>query len=170
VAAAGSHKRQALERPTGDPDPKALACSGLLGRGQPRAPEQLRRRCVADRPVSAVTTALLAWGHERLAAQGVTALVWIWENAAWPQSQVVRGWRRHHTQTVNHPGQGVRIVPYLLPVKSPWLNPIEPKGVQGKRAIAESDQRRSAAALEARVYAYDGGPPESPLMMPKKVA
>jgi transposase len=170
VEAEGIHKLQALERPKDDPDPKALACYGLLVRSQPHAPEQLLLRFVEDRPVSAVTTAFLAWCNERLAAHGVTALLLIWDNASWHKSQAVRTWLRHHNQTVKHTGQGVRIVPCLLPVKSPWLNPIEPKWVHGKRAIAESDQLLSAAELEARVYAYYGCPLESHLLMPKKVA
>jgi hypothetical protein len=139
-------------------------------RCQPRAPEQLLRRFVEDRPVSAVTTAFLAWCYERLAAQGVTALLLIWDHASWHKSPVVRAWLRNHNQTGKHTGQGVRSVPCLLPVKSPGLNPIEPKWVHGKRAIAAADQLLSAAELEARVDAYWGCPPESRLMMPKKVA
>ena len=51
---------------------------------------------------------------------------------------------------------GARIVVCPLPSKSPWLNPIEPKWVHGKRAVAEPDRLLSAAELEARVYAYYG--------------
>jgi hypothetical protein len=38
-----------------------------------------------------------------------------------------------------------------LPSKSPWLNPIEPKWVHGKRAVSEPDRLLSADELEARV-------------------
>jgi hypothetical protein len=48
--------------------------------------------------------------------------------------------------------------------------PIEPKGVHGKRAVAEPDRLLSAAELAARVYAYYDCEPEAPLVMPKKVA
>ena len=65
---------------------------------------------------------------------------------------------------------GVRFVVCHLPRKSPWLNPIEPKWVHGKRAVAEPDHLLSAAELESRVYAYDGCERETPLVMPKKVA
>jgi hypothetical protein len=39
-------------------------------------------RFVEGRPVSAVTTAFLAWGSDRLAAQGLTTLFLIWDNAS----------------------------------------------------------------------------------------
>ena len=56
-----THKLQELTPPTDDPDPKALACYGLLVRPGPRRTEQMWLRFVAGRPVSAVTIAFLAW-------------------------------------------------------------------------------------------------------------
>jgi transposase len=82
----------------------------------------------------------------------------------------VRSWIRTHNQTVKHTAKGVRIVRCPLPTKSPWLNPIEPKWVHGKRAVSEPDRLLSAAELEARVYAYYGCAWETHLCMPKKVA
>jgi hypothetical protein len=163
-------KLQALERPKGDPDPKALACYGLLVRRRPLHPDHLLLRFVHGRPVSAVTTTFLAWVAERLVTQGVTALLLIWDNASWHRSQAVRSWLQTHNQTVKRTGQGVRIVSCGLPVKSPWLNPIEPKWVHGKRAISEPDRLLSAAELEARVNNYYGCVPEAHLIMPKKAA
>jgi hypothetical protein len=57
-----------------------------------------------------------------------------------------------------------------LPVKSPWLNPIEPKWVHGKRDVPEPDHLMSAAELEARVCTYDACTAEAHLVMPKMVA
>ena len=65
---------------------------------------------------------------------------------------------------------GGRIVACHLPSKSPWLNPIEPQWVHGKRAVSEPDCLLRAAELEARVYAYYGCERETHLVMPKKVA
>jgi transposase len=127
-------------------------------------------RFVEGRPVSAVTTAFLAWGSDRLAAQGLTTLFLIWDNASWHKSQAVRTWLRQHNQQVKATGHGVRLVACRLPVKSPWLNPIEPKWVHGKRAVSEPTRLLSAAELEARVYAYYGCEGEMPLGMPQKVA
>ncbi len=45
-------------------------------------------------------------------------------------------------------------MPCLLPSKSPWLNPIEPKWVHGKRAILEPERLLSGSEVETRVCAY----------------
>jgi DDE superfamily endonuclease len=161
---------QELTRPTDDAAPKALACYGLLVRPGPSQAEQMWLRFVAGRPVSAVTIAFLAWCSAQLAAQGFTALLLIWDNASWHRSQAVRHWLRQHNHQVKRGAEGVRIVVCPLPSKSPWLNPIEPKWVHGKRAVAEPDRLLSAAELEARVYAYYGCEGEAHLVMPKKVA
>src|SRR6516165_2068677 len=47
-------------RPKADPEPKALACYGLLVRRVPTEPEQMLLRFVERRPVSCETTAFLA--------------------------------------------------------------------------------------------------------------
>jgi hypothetical protein len=159
-----------LERARDDPPPKALACYGLLVRRRPSHPEHLLLRFVDGRPVSAVTQAFLAWCHTRLAAQGMTALLLLWDNASWHKSQAMRSWLRAHNQRLKRTERGVRIVPCWLPTKSPWLNPIEPKWVHSKRAVAEAERRLSTAELEARVYAYYGCTPEPHLVMPKKAA
>lgn len=165
-----THKLQELTPRRDDPDPKALACDGLLVRSGPQQVDQMWLRFVAGRPVSAVTIEFLAWCSARLAAQGFTALVLIWDNASWHRSQAVRHWIRQHNRQVKRGAVGVRLVVCPLPSKSPWLNPIEPKWVHGKRAVAEPDRLLSAAELEARVYAYYDCEREEHLIIPKKVA
>jgi hypothetical protein len=160
----------ALERAKDDAAPKALACYGLLLRRSPQPADPMLLRFVEGRPVSAVTMAFLTWCSARLAAQGLTALVLLWESASWHKRQAVRTWLHRHKQRVKATGDGVRIVAFRLPVQSPWRNPIEPKGVHGKRAVAEADRRLSAQELESRVYAYYGCDPEAHLVMPEKVA
>src|SRR5215204_5932981 len=56
----------AKARTKDDPQPKALACYGLLRTDQDR----VLLRFVEGRPVSRVTTDFLAWGADRLAAEG----------------------------------------------------------------------------------------------------
>jgi hypothetical protein len=165
-----SLKLQELTHPTDDADPKALACYGLLVRPGPQQADQMWLRFVAGRPVSAVTIDFLAWCSAQLAAQGFTALLLVWDNASWHRSHAVRRWIRRHNQQVKRGAAGVRLVVCHLPSKSPWLNPIEPKWVHGKRAVAEPDRLLSADELEARVYAYYGCQHEAHLVMPKKVA
>ena len=161
---------QELERSKPDTDPKALACYGLLLRQRPGQAGQMLLRFVDGRPVSAITIDFLSACCEHLATQKVTALVLIWDNASWHKSQMVRIWIRSHNQTAKQTGQGVRILPCLLPSKSPWLNPIEPKWVHGKRKISEADRILSADELEARVCAYYGCSREAHLAMPEKSA
>jgi hypothetical protein len=152
-----------LTLPKEDPDPKALACYGIW---MP-ALEELWLRFVYGRPVSAITIAFLAWTLKRLAARGKTALLLIWDNATWHKSHAVTNWIKAHNQAVKETGKGVRIVVCHLPVKSPWLNPIEPKWLHGKRAVAESDRLLSAEEIQLRVCAYYGCDLLTPLTQPK---
>jgi transposase len=134
-----------------DPDPKALACYGLL-RGDTGG---MMLRFVQGRPVSQVTEDFLAWACQRLAAEGKRALLLTWDNASWHVSQRVRSWIKAHNRRVKREG-GVRIVACYLPVKAPWLNAIEPKWVHGKRAIIEPDRKLTVAEVEERVCGYYG--------------
>jgi hypothetical protein len=47
--------------------------------------------------------------------------------------------------------KGVRILICCLPIKSPWLNPIEPKWVHGKRRVVEPDRTLTAQELADRI-------------------
>jgi transposase len=153
----------------GDPDPKALACYGLLVRPVAGAAEDIWLRFVTGRPVSAITTQFLAWCSDRLAARGVTTLVLVWDNAGWHVSQEVRRWLRAHNRRVHRHG-GVRLIPCFLPTRSPWLNPIEPKWGHGKRRVSEPARLLTAADLEARVCAAFACPVCDHLVIPKEVA
>ncbi len=137
-----------------DPDPKALACYGLL---EPDS-QTMHLRFVDGRPVSHVTTAFLEWLCQQLESQGQQVLVLIWDNASWHVSKEVRTWLQQHNRGVlaaEREGKaGVRIIPCWLPVKSPWLNRIEPHWVHGKRAIVEPARLLTAHELECRVSEY----------------
>lgn len=132
-----------------DPDPKALACYGVLEAETGR----MWLRFVDGRPISAVTTRFLAWLLDRLAKEGKKALLMIWDNASWHTSQEVRTWIREHNRRVKKEG-GCRLLACRLPSKSPWLNNIEPKWVHGKRAVVEPDRKLSADDLQIRLCDY----------------
>lgn len=134
-----------------DPDPKALACYGLFR----RAEDRMMLRFVDGRPVSAFTCDFLAWACGELAAEGKKALLLVWDNAAWHVGKAVREWIKAHNHAARKEG-GVRIVVCRLPVKAPWLNPIEPKWVHGKRAVAEPDRKLPAEELKRRICDYYG--------------
>ena len=136
-----------------DPEPKALACYGLWLPALP-ACAQMLLRFVEGRPVSAVTCAFLAWVTARLAADGVRVLALIWDNASWHISREVRGWLRAHNQRVKAGEPGCRLLVCRLPSKSPWLNPIEPKWVHGKRAVVEPARKLTGAELKQRLCGH----------------
>lgn len=64
----------------------------------------------------------------------------------------------------------MRIVSCLVPSKSPWLNPIEPKWVHGKRQVVAADRLLPAAELADRVCDYVGCAHAPPLTLPDEVA
>ncbi len=115
-------------------------------------------RFVEGRAVSGVTVDYLEWVCERLAEEGKKVLLLIWDNAGWHVSKEVRAWIRSHNRAAREVqkkgGSAVRIMPFWLPVKSPWLNAIEPKWLHGKKAIAEPQRRLSSEEVRTRVYAY----------------
>jgi len=154
-----------------DPDAKALACYGLLARSwdaDRRRSEALWLRFVDGRPVSAVTIDFLDWCATQAAAQGKRAVLLVWDNASWHDSQIVRSWVRAHNRQVKRTGHGVRLLVCYLPIKSPWLNPIEPKWLHGKRKVLEPDRLLATAELADRVCAVYGCSHEPHLIQPKK--
>jgi transposase len=156
-----------------DPDAKALACYGVLWqRGTPDQPirNQMTLRFVDGRPVSDITIQFLAGCCKELELQGKMAWLLIWDNASWHASKLVRTWIREHNQQVKSSGKGVRILPLFLPKQSPWLNPIEPKWVHGKRAVVEPNGLLTAKELAQRICAYYRCPYEAHLALPEKVS
>jgi hypothetical protein len=153
--------------PKADPDPKAFACYGVLLR-QAAYAERVWLRFVDGHPVSAITEQFLGWCCDQLQAVGIRVWALIWDNASWHVSKRVRAWIRAHNRRVKQ--QGVRILSCYLPVKSPWLNPIEPKWVHSKRAIVEPARLLSAQELADRVCAYVGCSHELHLTNPDKAA
>jgi hypothetical protein len=132
-----------------DPEPKALACYGLL-----RADTgQMLLRFVNGRPISSVTIRFLEWLLCGLAREGKQALLMVWDNASWHISKEVRAWVRAHNGKVKQEG-GCRLLICRLPSKSPWLNNIEPKWVHGKRAVVEPDRVLLADELKTRLCEY----------------
>jgi transposase len=156
-----------------DPDPKALACYGLLARAwmdPERMSEEVWLRFVDGRPVSAVTIDFLRWCAQPAQARDKRAVLLIWDTASWHDSQIVRTWLRQHNGQVKQSGQGVRLLACSLPTKSPWLNPIEPQWLAGKKRVAEPARLLSAPELEARVCAAFGCTQEPHLIHPHPVS
>lgn len=153
-------------------EPKALACYGLLLH-QFTSPdarqEQIWLRFVEGRPVSGITTQFLTWCCEKLWAAGHQALLLVWDNAGWHISHQVRTWIRTHNRQVKQTGGGVRLIVCPLPSQSPWLNPIEPKWMHGKRRVVEPDRLLAPDELRARVFDAFGCAHEPLLSIPDNV-
>jgi len=154
-------------------EPKALACYGLYAhlRGEDGSLErEVWLRFADGRPVSEYTCRYLEWCCQKLGELGKEALLLVWDNAPWHTSRMVEEWIGAHNEQVKAEGEGVRILACPLPKKSPWLNPIEPKWVHGKRRVAEPDGLLGADELERRVCAYFGCDKQDHLSIPDKAA
>jgi hypothetical protein len=132
-----------------DPEAKALACYGFYV----PADNQMLLRFVADRPISTVTCTYLAWLAGHFTAKSKRALFLLWDNASWHISKEVSTWLKLYNRRAKRQGH-CRLIVCRLPSKSPWLNPIEPKWLHGKRAIVEPARTLSIAELMERICAY----------------
>ena len=128
--------------------------------------EECWLRLVEGRPVSATIALFLAWGTAEAAARGPTTLGWVWDNASCHLSREVRTAIRRHNQAAQRTG-GAKIVPCWLPIKSPWLNPIEPKWTHGKRRAVQPARLLPPEELEHRVYAALGADHTDRLAVPQ---
>lgn len=118
-----------------DPDPKALACYGMLLRWldtDSQAHEEVWLRFVDGRPVSAITIQFLEWCCAKLEAKGKRVLAMVWDNASWHISKAVRQWVRQRNRQVKNAGRGT--YPGLLSA--------------GQESLAES-HRTEVAACQA---------------------
>ena len=149
-----------------DPDPKAISCYGLYVSEL----EKVWVRFVDGRPVSSITIRFLRWCSEKLRAAGKKVWVLICDNASWHISKEVREWIASHNRGVKSSGCGVRIISCLLPIKSPWLNSMEPKWVHGKRKVVEPDGLLTAYELADRVCAVFDCPHYEHLSIPEDAA
>jgi transposase len=120
--------------------------------------------------VSGITTRFLLWCSKKLLTAGKQVWVLIWDNASWHISKEVREWIVSHNREVKNSGSGVRIIVCLLPKKSPWLNPIEPKWIHGKRKVVEPDVLLTAHDLAERVCSAFGCPHYEHLSIPENAA
>jgi hypothetical protein len=144
--------------PTGAREPKAWCGDGLWRRDS----HPLLRRFVQGRPVSHVTTDCLPGLVPRMAAERKRVFGLIWDHASWHSSREGRTGVRAHNQRVKREG-GVRLLTCRLPVKSPWLHPLAPRWIHGKRAMVEPTRPLTAAEIMSRVCDDCAVEPMAPL-------
>ena len=61
----------------------------------------------------------------------------------------LRSWLRAYNRTAKTASEP-RWLTHLLPVKSPWLNPIEPRWLHAKRGVCEPDGELPPPVLRSR--------------------
>lgn len=85
--------------------------------------------------------------------EGKRVVVVIWDNASWHISQRIRAWIRAYNRAAKAAGEP-RLLVHGLPIKSPWLNPIEPCWVHAKRSVCEPDDDLMPGELRRRLCAH----------------
>lgn len=133
---------------------KALACYGAVRQDT----QQVYFSFSTTRPVSEATWTFVQALLDIARQEGKRVLVIIWDNAGWHLSKRLRQWIRQHNQAAKQTGD-VRLLTHLLPLKSPWLNPIEPRWVHAKRAICEPNGELSVAETKRRLSTHFGTQP-----------
>ena len=145
-SAQGEVLRLVEREPQGGESEKALACFGAV-----RQDTQDVLLYFSDGQPSSLPMWLFIIGLLRVARQeGKSVLVMIWDNASWHKSRDLQGWIRAYNRAAKAVGQP-RLLTHLLPVKSPWLNPIEAHWVHAKRAVCEPDGVLSPTELRRRL-------------------
>ena len=124
---------------------KALACFGAVC-------QKTRRKYFYFCPGQPNTDKVIVLLKRLLAVardQGKQVLLIFWDQASWHKSQPLRQWIRTHNRHAKH-HQDVRLLTYLLPSKSPWLNSMEPHWIHAKRKVAEFNGMLSVPMLQRR--------------------
>lgn len=121
-------------------------------------------------PVSAVTIDFSTWCAAQATALGKRAILLLWDNASPHESQTARRWLRAQSARRAQYGQGVRLIVPFLPVKSPWLNAIEPKWLAGKKRACKPERALSGAEVADRVCATHDCPHHPHLVAPAALA
>jgi hypothetical protein len=145
----GEELRLVERQPEPKEEQKALACFGAVCQATGK-----RFLYFCDgQPNSEHTIAML----KRLLAVARRAkkrvLVIIWDRASWHKSEKLMSWIHQYNQKAKR-DDDVRLLTCLLPVKSPWLNPMEAHWIHAKRKIAEPDGELSVTELKRRLSAH----------------
>ncbi len=132
-----------------DPEPKAVSCFGALDHESGK----VFLRFSDGQPNSTYTLEFIEYLLSVATKRRKRVLVVIWDKASWHKSEQVRAWVKAYNQKVKH-GGGVRLLTWLLPTKSPWLNPQEPHWLHCKRSVVEPAGTLSKRQLKERVRGY----------------
>ena len=146
----GERTRIPLREASGFQPKKAVAVYGALTIPEKR----ICIRCMDEQPRSETTWSFLGNLVDYARRNHRRWLVVIWDNAGFHKSKRLMEWIRRHNRAQSDRSDGVRIVPYRLPTRSPWLNPIEPHWLHCKRAAYSVDTTPTPKELKRSVYRY----------------
>jgi hypothetical protein len=134
-----------------DPDPIAFCCYGMLRNDS----HKVMLRFVDGRPQGSFTAQFLSWLSQELRDEGKRRLIVVWDDASWHACDQVVTWLKEHNYRVRE-RDGVEIIHFELPTKSPWLNNIEPCWQHARKAIMEPDRTLTAEETRMRVCQHFG--------------
>lgn len=135
--------------PASDETEKALACFGAV-----RQDTQQTYLYFSDGQPNSEHTWLFIMGLLTIARrEKIRVVVLIWDHATWHKSKRLRQWIRSYKLAAKESGQP-RLLTFLLPRKSPWLNPIEARWVHAKRKTCEPNGELTAQELKRRLAAH----------------
>ncbi len=146
----GNNLRLVQWEPEKNESDKAIACFGAVC-------DQTKERYFSFAEGQPNSTKSMAFLSDLLViakARCKRVLVVIWDQASWHKSKMVRQWVRQHNRQAKQEERGVRLLTFLLPSKSPWLNPMEPIWLHAKRKVVEPDGDLSVKVLKERLCAH----------------
>ena len=85
--------------------------------------------------------------------EGKSVVVMICDNATWHKSRQLRAWIHAYNQAAKAFHQP-RLLTHCLPIKSPWLNPIEPRWRHAKRKVCQPHGELTPTILRTRLCAH----------------
>ena len=129
-----------------DPDPIAFCCYGMIRTDS----HKVILRFVDGRPQGSFTAQFLGWLSHTLQEEDKRRLIVVWDDASWHACHEVVTWLTQHNCRARE-GNGVEIIHFELPTKSPWLNNIEPCWLHARKAIMEPDRTLTAQETRERV-------------------
>jgi transposase len=132
--------------PKPDEEEKALACFGAVRQDT----EQVYLYFSDGQPNSEHMWVFIVALLDIARQERKRVVVLIWDNASWHKSHRLKQWLRDHNRQAKAKGD-VRLITHLLPTKSPWLNPIEPRWIHAKRGVCEPNGDLTPTELRRRI-------------------
>jgi len=145
-----------------DKDNQALACFGALRQDT----NEVYLSFSPQRPNSEMMWHFIMGLLEVARQENKAVVVLIWDQASWHTSQRIQRWIHAYNRLAKKHGEP-RLLTHLLPSRSPWLNPIEPRWLHAKRAVCEPDGYLLPDELRERIVNYfDVEPFDTALQLP----